>query len=336
MLKTITNSQYGNRYHIHFSDYQIPEKDGLMFLKELREKGNNIPFILFTGKGREDVAIKALNLGATYFVNKLGKPETVYGELSHIIKQVVKQQRSEIKLDSERKRLQTVTEHVSAGLAVISRDYRLLWVNNVLEKIFGPEYKGKKCYAHINHLSSPCGGCRVNEIFEDCKDEVVHEQLVKAPDGSDVWLEITVTPIKDARGNVVSALELAHNITDWKKAGILLKESEARFKQLFSRMPSGAVIYEPVDNGEDFIIKEFNKNAERIDQISHKEVIGKRLTQVFPGVKDFGLFEVLQRVLRKGVPELLPTKLYTDNRFSGWRERYRIRVLTRFKPKFCL
>ena len=113
-------------FDVVVSDYQIPEKDGLMFLKELREKGSNIPFILFTGKGREDVAIKALNLVANYFINRLGTPETVYGELSHIIKEVVKQQRAEIKLDSERKRLQNVTEHVSAGLAVISRDYRLL------------------------------------------------------------------------------------------------------------------------------------------------------------------------------------------------------------------
>lgn len=38
----------------------MPEKNGLDLLKELRENGNNIPFILFTGKGREEVVIKAL------------------------------------------------------------------------------------------------------------------------------------------------------------------------------------------------------------------------------------------------------------------------------------
>ena len=37
------------------SDYQMPEKNGLEFLRELREKGNKIPLILFTGKGREEV-----------------------------------------------------------------------------------------------------------------------------------------------------------------------------------------------------------------------------------------------------------------------------------------
>ncbi len=42
----------------------MPGKSGLDFLKELRASGNDIPFILFTGKEREEVAIQALNLGA--------------------------------------------------------------------------------------------------------------------------------------------------------------------------------------------------------------------------------------------------------------------------------
>jgi CheY-like chemotaxis protein len=40
-------------YDVVVSDYEMPQKDGLQFLKELREGKNNIPFILFTGKGRE-------------------------------------------------------------------------------------------------------------------------------------------------------------------------------------------------------------------------------------------------------------------------------------------
>src|SRR4030066_896345 len=76
-------------YDVVVSDYQMPGKDGLQFLKELREKGNSIPFIVFTGKGREDVVIKALNLGADGYFNKTGSPETVYGELAHGMRQAV-------------------------------------------------------------------------------------------------------------------------------------------------------------------------------------------------------------------------------------------------------
>ncbi len=42
------------------SDYVMPGKNGLEFLKDLRDSGNDVPFIIFTGKGREEVAIKAL------------------------------------------------------------------------------------------------------------------------------------------------------------------------------------------------------------------------------------------------------------------------------------
>jgi len=53
---------------------------------------------LFTGKGREEVAIKALNLGADYYINKLCRPETVYPQLSHCILQAVQRRKAEEKL----------------------------------------------------------------------------------------------------------------------------------------------------------------------------------------------------------------------------------------------
>jgi CheY-like chemotaxis protein len=61
------------QYDVVVSDYEMPQKDGLKFLKELRELNNKIGFILFTGKGREEVAIQALNLGADGYINKQNK-----------------------------------------------------------------------------------------------------------------------------------------------------------------------------------------------------------------------------------------------------------------------
>jgi DNA-binding NtrC family response regulator len=75
------------QYDVVISDYEMPQKNGLQFLKELREQKNQIPFILFTGKGREEVAINALNLGANRYINKNGDPETVYTELASSVTQ---------------------------------------------------------------------------------------------------------------------------------------------------------------------------------------------------------------------------------------------------------
>lgn len=68
-------------YDVIVSDFQMAEKDGLEFLRELNASGNEIPFILFTGKGRNEIVEKALNLGAFRYVNKNGAPDAVYAEL---------------------------------------------------------------------------------------------------------------------------------------------------------------------------------------------------------------------------------------------------------------
>lgn len=76
-------------YDAIVSDYEMPKKTGLDFLKELRLQKNEIAFILFTGKGSEEVAATALNLGAEGYYSKEGVVETVYTKLSHGIRLIV-------------------------------------------------------------------------------------------------------------------------------------------------------------------------------------------------------------------------------------------------------
>lgn len=67
------------------SDYEMPKKNGLQFLEEIRKQKNEVAFVMFTGRGREEVAVKALNLGADRYINKNCDPETVYCELSYAL-----------------------------------------------------------------------------------------------------------------------------------------------------------------------------------------------------------------------------------------------------------
>ena len=60
------------KFDVIVSDYQMSGKDGLEFLKELKAAGIKTPFILFSGKGRDEVAIKALNSGAFRYIDKRG------------------------------------------------------------------------------------------------------------------------------------------------------------------------------------------------------------------------------------------------------------------------
>jgi len=105
-----------------------------------------------------------------------------------------------------------------------------------------------------------------------------------------------------------------------------LKEYQAKFKVLFDNVSSGVAIYEARNDGEDFVFVDFNPAAEEIDNIKKEDLIGKSVVEVFPGVREFGLFDVFQRVYKTGTPEHHPVSVYKDERIAGWRENFVFRL----------
>jgi len=99
-----------------------------------------------------------------------------------------------------------------------------------------------------------------------------------------------------------------------------LRESENRFSQMFEHMGSGVAIYEPVDDGKDFIFRGLNLAAEKITNISRDEAIGRRLLDIFPSMDKSVLLTSLQRVCQSGQHEHIPPFYYEDNIRKGWRE----------------
>jgi len=86
------------------SDYAMPGMNGIEFMKRVKSLGEDIPFIIFTGKGREDVVIDALNFGADLYLEK--SPD-VRGQVSDVLKKVktLVSARSEDREERERCRL---------------------------------------------------------------------------------------------------------------------------------------------------------------------------------------------------------------------------------------
>ncbi len=85
-------------YDVVVSDYDMPCVDGISFLKIIRDKKIDIPFILFTGVGKEEIMSQAIENGADSFVQKRGgDPKAQYSELSQQICKIVNN-RSDVKI----------------------------------------------------------------------------------------------------------------------------------------------------------------------------------------------------------------------------------------------
>ncbi len=305
-------------YDIIVSDYEMPQKSGLDFLKTLREQKNNIPFALFTGKGREDVAITALNLGADGYFNKQGSPETVYGELAYGIKKSVERKRAETALLESETKFRLYVEHSPVAVFVTNKDGKYEYVNQAGVEMLGYSLEELQTMTFSQLLFQENPEFAKNLFASREKSTFQGEIRLKTKGGRAVFLNQNGVAL--ANGKRIAFCE---NITERKKMETLLLDSEERFRQLFSKMPSGGAIYSAVDDGADFVFKDLNESAERIEKVSRGQVVGNCLTQLFPGARDFGILDVFQRVYQTGAPEFFPIKLYCDGGNTGsWRENW--------------
>ncbi len=116
------------------------------------------------------------------------------------------------------------------------------------------------------------------------------------------------------------------DVTEARKARRAVESARDRLEQIFENTRTCIAVYEPTADGQDFIFRDFNSAAERVERIGRREVVGRSVLDVFPGVEEFGLLSVLRRVLRTGVAERFPVALYEDERVAGWKENYVYRL----------
>jgi len=100
----------------------------------------------------------------------------------------------------------------------------------------------------------------------------------------------------------------------------MLLQKKFSCPDLLESMSDGVAVYEAIDNGQDFLFCEHNPAAEKITGIPREQIIGRRVTEVFPGVEELGLLDVFRRVYRSGKKEQHPNSQYQDGRIILWVE----------------
>jgi PAS domain S-box-containing protein len=167
---------------------------------------------------------------------------------------------------------------------------------------------------------------RLEPLLAGAGDQVRFEKRYVHKDGSIVWADVATSLRRDDAGRPLYFVTAVTDITPRVIARESLADSERRYRELVDHMSSGVVVYEPTPDGRDFIIREFNTASQRIEQVTRDAVVGRRVTDAFPGVEQFGLLDVFRRVASTGEPEEFPTALYTDDRLASWRENYVYRL----------
>jgi PAS domain S-box-containing protein len=154
------------KYDAIIADYQMPGMNGIAFLKKVRISGNTIPFILFTGRGREEIVIQALNEGADFYLQKGGDPMPQFAELSHKVRQAIQKRMAEALLLESQKQLRTVVDSIQVGIVIIdAATHCILSANPKAVAMIGED--PDKIIGHVCHrfiCPAQNGSCPVTDL----------------------------------------------------------------------------------------------------------------------------------------------------------------------------
>ena len=214
------------RYDAIISDYQMPGEDGIQFLKSLRASGDHTPFILFTGKGREEVVIEALNNGADSYLQKGGSPVPLYTELSHRIHALVQRKGVECALEESEEQHRIIFDQSPIAIELYDPSGSLLSVNPSCLRLFGVEdidaVRGFSLFddpsiSDDNLLQIHRGATiRYEAPFDFGRTRNLN--LYNSTRKGVIWLDVLITPLKLDREPITGFLVHIQDITDRKVA----------------------------------------------------------------------------------------------------------------------
>lgn len=143
----------GTTYDAIISDYQMPDMDGIRFLKRIRSDGKDTPFILFTGRGREEVVIEALKNGADHYIKKGGDPTAQYAELANLVRQTVRRKEAEEAIRYNATRFRALIENTRDLVTIIDWSGYIVYSSPSTKNALGynmDEIRGRSVFEYLH------------------------------------------------------------------------------------------------------------------------------------------------------------------------------------------
>ncbi|WP_440950674.1 PAS domain S-box protein [Methanosphaerula subterraneus] len=263
-------------WDVIISDYQMPGMDGIAFLKAVRKRFGDLPFILFTGRGREEVVIDAINNGADFYLQKGGDPRAQFAELAHKIRQVMRRRDAERELRRSEDRYRSVVDDQTEMIVRFTADGTVTFANEAYRQYFHPildfiDLEGKKIYDLMQMGNYKTVAQDLGSLTPETP--IHHLELtVQDRDTKTYWQNWSVRALFDREGRLGEYQAVGRDITEQKRSSAALAESESRLRSFIESTQETVTLTD-----EEGSVIEWNPAAEQITGIRKEEALGSHL-----------------------------------------------------------
>ncbi|WP_460917915.1 ATP-binding protein [Salinarchaeum chitinilyticum] len=215
------------------SDYEMPGTSGVELLGDVRDQFPDLPFVLFTGKGSEEIASEAISAGVTDYLQK-ETGTSQYAVLANRIANAVEQHRSGRELQANRRRLSLFFERSPLGVVEWNDDFEFARVNASAEEILGcdeAELLGEHWSAIVPESERADVEAVTDALVEDEAGYHSVNENVRA-DGKRIVCEWHNRVITDDDGEVIAIFSQFQDVTERKEREWELERHQENLERL--------------------------------------------------------------------------------------------------------
>ncbi|WP_336001059.1 PAS domain S-box protein [Halorientalis halophila] len=219
------------------SDYNMPGRNGIEFLQAVREDWPDLPFILFTGRGSEEIASDAISAGVTDYLQKGGGTDQ-YTVLLNRVENAVAQFRAEKAVEEQTEWYSTILEHASDYVMVVNTQGEVEYISPSVTRVLGyepEELVGEVAYDLVHPADRDEAMLKVTEVVQNPDEEHTIEFRSKHADGTWRWVEVRGHSLLEDR-LIDGILVNVRDITERKERDEQLSEQKARLENITSFM----------------------------------------------------------------------------------------------------
>lgn len=228
------------------SDHDMPGQSGIEFLEAVREDYPDLPFILYTGKGSEEVASEAISKEVTDYLQK-GSSTEQYELLANRVRNAVEQYRSIQEAKQTRRRLRNLAESTTHCVWMFDRDWEeLLFISGYEEVWDRPTETIRDNPQDFLEGVHPADRDFVRDAMEQMSngEPIDIEYRIRRGNGERGWVWVQGEPVFDDDGRVKSVVGFTRDITDRKQRQ---RELE-RYVRIVENLPVG--VFRTTPDGE--------------------------------------------------------------------------------------